>query len=203
MLFAIGRVPNTDCLDLAKTGLAADQRGFLPVNEHLETSVPGIFATGDVNGRFMLQHAAAFEVHYLRQKFLKGHRRSHRRTLVAHAVFSHPEVASVGFTEEQLKQAARPTSPSSKTGSPVPGRGHAHRLPAHQAARFTGATTRSSAATSSARKPSTLLHQVMMLMRLKNDVRELANMIYIHPALNECLLAAAVKAVGMVKAARS
>lgn len=46
---------------------------------------------------------------------------------------------------------------------------------------------------------STLLHQVMMLMRLKNDVRELANMIHIHPALNECLLAAAVKAVSQVK----
>ena len=46
---------------------------------------------------------------------------------------------------------------------------------------------------------STLLHQVMMLMRLKNDVRELANMIYIHPALNECLLAAAVKAVAQVR----
>lgn len=50
---------------------------------------------------------------------------------------------------------------------------------------------------------STLLHQVMTLMRLKNDVRELASMIYIHPALNECLLAAAVQALGKVKQYRS
>lgn len=48
---------------------------------------------------------------------------------------------------------------------------------------------------------STLLHQVMTVMRLKNDVRKLADTIYVHPALNECWLAAAVKAVGKVKSA--
>jgi len=47
---------------------------------------------------------------------------------------------------------------------------------------------------------STLIHQVIAVMRLKNDVRELVEMVYVHPALNECLLAAAVKAVGKVKA---
>jgi pyruvate/2-oxoglutarate dehydrogenase complex dihydrolipoamide dehydrogenase (E3) component len=62
VLFAIGRRPNTEALNLEKTGLATNERGFLPVEDHLQTSVEGIYAAGDVNGRYMLQHAAAFEV---------------------------------------------------------------------------------------------------------------------------------------------
>lgn len=203
MLFAIGRIPNTDSLDLAKTGLAADPRGFLPVNEHLETSVSGIFATGDVNGRFMLQHAAAFEVHYLRQKFLKDTTEPIDERLVAHAVFSYPEVASIGFTEDQLKATATPYV-SVLEDWLASARADAMRIdyprikllvsPADYAilgCHLVGPES------------STLLHQVMMLMHIKNDVRELTEMIYIHPALNECLLAAAVKAVGEVRKLQS
>ncbi|MGL4398879.1 MAG: dihydrolipoyl dehydrogenase family protein [Luteolibacter sp.] len=199
VLFAIGRIPNTDVLDLGKTGLTTDKRGFLPVNDHLETSVAGIFATGDVNGRFMLQHAAAFEVHYLRQKFLKNSTDPIDERLIAHAVFSHPEVASIGFTEEQLETAGTPYVSVFEDWL-ASARAEAMRIdyprikllvsPADYAilgCHLVGPES------------STLLHQVMMLMHLKNDVRELANLIYIHPALNECLLAAAVKAVGEVR----
>jgi dihydrolipoamide dehydrogenase len=203
VLFAIGRLPNTESLDLSKTGLVADKHGFLPVNEHLETSVPGIFATGDVNGRFMLQHAAAFEVQYLRQKFLKTVTDPIDERLIAHAVFSHPEVASVGFTEEQLKS----------TGTPyvavfddwlASARADAMRIDYPRVKLLVSPTDHSILGCHLVGpESSTLLHQVMMLMRLKNDVRELANLIYIHPALNECLLAAAVKAVGKVRKFRA
>lgn len=199
VLFAIGRLPNTDMLDLGKTGLAADHRGFLPVNEHLETSVPGIFAAGDVNGRFMLQQAAAFEVHYLRQKFLKGIAGPIDERLIAHAVFSCPEVASVGFTEEQLRSAGTPYVAVFEDWL-ASARAEAMRI-AYPRIKLLVSPADHSILGCHLVGPesSTLLHQVMMLMRLKNDVRELANMIYIHPALNECLLAAAVKAVGEVR----
>lgn len=58
VLFAIGRRPNTEALKLENTGLAANERGFLAVDSYLQTSVDGIYAAGDVNGRYMLQHAA-------------------------------------------------------------------------------------------------------------------------------------------------
>ena len=199
VLFAIGRLPNTESLGLSKTGLAADNRGFLPVNEHLETSVSGIFATGDVNGRYMLQHAAAFEVHYLRQRFLKGLNAPIDERLIAHAVFSHPEIASIGLIEGQLKSAGTPYVAVFEDWL-ASTRADAMRIDYPRIKLLVSPADHSILGCHLVGpEASTLLHQVMMLMRLKNDVRELANLIYIHPALNECLLAAAVKAVGEVK----
>lgn len=199
VLFAIGRIPNTEALDLEKTGLQANARGFLPVNEHLETAVSGIYAAGDVNGRFMLQHAASFEVQYLRQKFLKAVSEPIDERLVAHAVFSHPEVASIGFTEEQLKASGTPYVAVFEDWL-ASARAMAMRIEYPRIKLLVSPSDHSILGCHLVGPESAaLLHQVMMLMRLKNDVRELANMIYIHPALNECLLAAAVKAVGAVR----
>ena len=75
------------------------------MNEHLESSIPGIYAAGDANGRYMLQHAASFEVQYLRNQLLKGSTDPIDNRHIAYAIFSHPEVASVGFTEEALKKS--------------------------------------------------------------------------------------------------
>ena len=136
VLFATGCVPNTELLDLSKTGLAADAKGFLPVDEHLETAISGIYSTGDVNGRHMLQHAAAFEVQFLRQKFLKGITTPIDESHMPHAVFTHPEIAAVGFTEEQLKDSGTPYVAHRGLSREREGNGPAHRLPAHQTPRF-------------------------------------------------------------------
>lgn len=198
-LFATGRIPNTEELNLDKTGLKVNHRGFIPVNDHLETDVEGIFAVGDVNGRNMLQHAASFQVYYLRRKFLKNARDPIDESLVAHAVFSHPEVASVGKTEPQLKAEGIPYVSvfedwlnSARLMAMRIEYPRVKLLVSPKDYRILGAHLVGPEA-------STLLHQVLTLMRLKNDVRELARMIYIHPALNETLLAAAVKAVGLVQ----
>lgn len=202
VLFAIGRVPNTGDLQLANTGLAVDERGFLPVNECLETRVPGIYAAGDVNGRYMLQHAASYEVHYLRHRLLKGETDPIDERLVAHAVFSHPEVASIGYTEEQLKAEGIPYAAVFEDWL-ASARAMAMRI---QYPRIKLLVAPENFAILGCHlvgpESATLLHQVLTVMRLKNDVRELANMIYIHPALNECLLAAAVKVVGKIEAGR-
>lgn len=154
-------------------------------------------------GRFMLQHAAAFEVHYLRQKFLKGVTDPIDERLIAHAVFSHPEVASVGFTEEQLKSAGTPYVAVFENWL-ASARAEAMRIDYPRVKLLVSPADHSILGCHLVGpESSTLLHQVMMLMRLKNDVRELANLIYIHPALNECLLAAAVKAVGEVRKSQS
>ncbi|MEO5712349.1 MAG: FAD-dependent oxidoreductase [Luteolibacter sp.] len=202
VLFATGRIPNTESLDLSETGLSADAKGFLHVNEHLETSVPGIHATGDVNGRHMLQHAAAFEVQYLRQKFLKGGTAPIDESHMPHAVFTHPEIAAVGFTEERLKESGIPYV-SAVEDWLASARAMALRIEYPRTKLLISPADHSILGCHLVGpEASTLLHQVMAVMRLKNDVRELAEMIHIHPALNECLLAAAVKAIGAVKDAR-
>lgn len=202
VLFAIGRVPNTDRLGLGETGLRADPRGFLPVNDHLETEVPGIYATGDVNGRYMLQHAASYEVHYLRQKLLKGASDPIDEGHIAHAVFSHPEVASVGFTEDQLREQGRPFVAVTEDWL-ASARAMAMRIDYPRIKLLVSPEDYAILGCHLVGPESaTLLHQVLMLMRLKNDVRELADLVYIHPALNELFLAAAVKAVAKVRVHR-
>ncbi len=199
VLFAIGRIPNSELLALGETGLATDAKGFIPVDEHLETSVAGIHATGDINGRYMLQHAAAYEVHYLRQKFLKSETAPIDVGQIAHGVFSHPEVASVGLTEEQLKLKGVPYVAVFEDWL-ASARAMALRIDYPRVKLLVSPADYSILGCHLVGpESSTLLHQVTTVMHLRNDVRELAEMIYIHPALNECLLAAAVKAVSAVK----
>lgn len=199
ILFAIGRKPNTESLDLEATGLASDERGFLPVNEELETAVPGIFAAGDVNGRYMLQHAAAHEVYYLRRKFLKSATGPIDERLIAHAVFSHPEVASIGLTENELERRGTPYVAVLKDWS-ASARAQALRIDYPRIKLLVSPQDHSILGCHLVGpESSTLLHQVMAVMRLENDVRELADLIYVHPALNECLLAAGVAAVQAVR----
>ena len=203
VLFATGRVPNTEKLDLEKTGLLADERGFLPVNDRIETSVPGIYAIGDVNGRFMLQHAASYEVHYLRKQIVKGIETGPiDERLVGYAIYSHPEVASVGFTEDQLKRAG--TSYVSVVDDWLASaRAMASRLDYPRTKLLVSPVDYSILGCHLiGPEASTLLHQVLAVMRLKNDVRELAEMIYIHPALNECLLDAAAQACSLITKAK-
>ena len=163
------------------------------------TSHPAIFAAGDVNGRYMLQHAAAYEVRYLRQKFIKDDKDPIDERLIAHAVFSHPEVASVGFTEEELEAAGTPYV-SVLEDWLASARAMAMRIDYPRIKLLASPEDYSILGCHMVGPEScALIHQVLAVIHLKNDVRELADMIYIHPGLNECILAAAVKAVGKVK----
>ena len=199
VLFAIGRKPKSDGIGLEKTGLTTGDGGFIPVDEHLETAVPGIHATGDVNGRYMLEHAAAREVYFLRKKFLKDHVGAIDEDPVGRAVFSHPELASVGQTEEELIENGVPHV-AVVTDWLASARLEAMRIEYPRTKLLVSPADHSILGCHLVGpEASTLIHQVITVMRLKNDVRELAETIFIHPALNECLLEAAVRATGAVE----
>ena len=199
ILFAIGRRPNTPNLDLENTGLSTNERGFLSVDEHLQTSVPGIYAAGDVNGRYMLQHAASYEVQYLREKLVKGDTKPLDERTIAHAIFSHPEVASVGHTEDALKAAGTDYVAIHQDWL-ASARAMSTRLEYPRIKLLVSPVDYSILGCHLiGPESSTLMHQVLMLLHLKNDVRELVNMIYIHPGLNELFLSAAVAALGAIR----
>lgn len=102
VLMAVGRRPNTDGLDLEAAGIEYTRRG-ITVNENFETSVPGVYAVGDVTGGIMLAHAATYQgLHALNH--ICGQTDRIRFDLIPAAVFTMPEVASVGLTEEQCKE---------------------------------------------------------------------------------------------------
>jgi dihydrolipoamide dehydrogenase len=105
VLVAVGRVPNTEHLGLESVGIELHKKGYLPVNDHFATSAEGIYAIGDVIAGPMLAHKAEEEgvacVEYLATGY--GHV---NYDTIAGVVFTQPEIASVGKTEEQLKEAA-------------------------------------------------------------------------------------------------
>jgi dihydrolipoamide dehydrogenase len=102
ILMAVGRRPNTDGLNLEAAGIDYTRKG-ITVNDRFETSVPGIYAIGDVTGGIMLAHAASYQgLHALNA--ICGQSDSIRFDLIPAAVFTMPEVATIGLTEEQCKE---------------------------------------------------------------------------------------------------
>lgn len=99
VLMAVGRKPNTDGLNLDALGISYDKKG-IKVNENMQISVPNIYAIGDVNGQMMLAHVASFQG-YRALNHIMGKKDQIRFDLVPSAVFTTPEVASVGLTEAQ------------------------------------------------------------------------------------------------------
>ncbi|MES2734289.1 MAG: dihydrolipoyl dehydrogenase [Bacteroidota bacterium] len=101
-LVSIGRHPYTDGLALENAGLAVDNRGKVEVDNHLQTKVPGIYAIGDVIKGAMLAHKAEDEGTFVAE-VIAGQKPHINYLLIPNVVYTWPEVASVGYTEEELK----------------------------------------------------------------------------------------------------
>jgi dihydrolipoamide dehydrogenase len=104
VLVSAGRSPNTKNIGLETAGVAVDKRGFVTVDDHLKTSVDGVFAIGDCIGGAMLAHKASEEGVACVERLVTGHGHVNYDAIPA-IVYTHPEIASVGKTEEQLKEA--------------------------------------------------------------------------------------------------
>lgn len=109
-LVAIGRKPYTDQLGLENIGISVDEKGRIPVDEHLQTSVPGIYAIGDVVKGAMLAHKAEEEGVFVAE-VMAGQKPHIHYNLIPGVVYTWPEVAAVGYTEEQLKELGIPYKP--------------------------------------------------------------------------------------------
>lgn len=105
-LVAVGRAAYTAGLGLENIGIKTDARGKIEVNEHLETAVKGVFAIGDVIAGAMLAHKAE-EEGVLVAEYLAGQKPHINYKLIPGVVYTWPEVASVGYTEEELKAEGR------------------------------------------------------------------------------------------------
>lgn len=103
VLMAAGRSPNTGNLGLDSAGVAVDQRGFITVDEHFKTSVDGVFAVGDCIGGAMLAHKASEEGVACVEQIVNGSGHVNYDVIPA-VVYTHPEIASVGKTEQALKE---------------------------------------------------------------------------------------------------
>jgi len=104
LIVATGRVPNSDLLKPEKTGVKLDERGYVKVNDYLETSKKNIWAFGDAIGKKMFKHVANYEAGIAWHNAVHGHKVKMGYSAAPHAVFTHPQVASVGLKEAEAKQ---------------------------------------------------------------------------------------------------
>ena len=103
LLVATGRVPNSDTLNIAAAGIAADKRGFIQVNAKLETTVAGIFALGDIKGGPAFTHISYDDFRVLRTNLLEKGSASIEGRLVPYTLFIDPQLGRVGMTEAEAR----------------------------------------------------------------------------------------------------
>jgi pyruvate/2-oxoglutarate dehydrogenase complex dihydrolipoamide dehydrogenase (E3) component len=103
LLVATGRVPNTEDLDLPEAGVNVDKRGFVMVNERLETNVPGVYAIGDVKGGPAFTHISYDDFRILRTNLIEGGDATTRDRLVPYTVFIDPQLGRVGMSEQEAR----------------------------------------------------------------------------------------------------
>ena len=195
LLVATGIVPNTDSLGLENTDIQLDKNGFVKVNEYLETNVTGIYSLGDCIGRYLYRHSVNFEGEYLmRTVFVQKSQEPIRYPPMPHAVFTHPQVASVGKTEEELKKEGvdyvvglNAYAQSAMGMALRSDHGFVKILIDRKSRRILGAHIVGAEA-------SDMIHMLIAFMNKDGTLDDLLNMIYIHPALPEIVRNAARRA---------
>ena len=186
LLVATGRVPNTDLLNVAATGVEIDERGFVKTDEFLETNVPGIWALGDIVGKYLLKHSANLEAAYAGNNiFNPDNKVAVDYNAMPHAIFASPQVAGVGLTErEAIEQGfdfavASYDYSDAAYGSSIEDRdGFVKILAERHSGEILGAHIIGTDA-------SILIQEVVNAMRAGLNVRSITQSIYVHPALPE------------------
>lgn len=107
LLFAVGRDPNTDTLNLKAAGIKADERGFIQVNDYLETNVPGIYALGDCNGRGAFTHTAYNDYEIVAENLFDGKNRKVSDRIMTYGLFIDPPLGRAGMTLAQAKASGK------------------------------------------------------------------------------------------------
>jgi len=198
ILSAVGRRPNSAPLDLAATGLASDQRGFIPVNEHYETGVPGIYAIGDLIATPMLAHTAEHEgIHAVEHiAGLHPHPIDYRQN--PSCTFCEPAIASVGLSEEKAKELGIaytvgrfPFAANGKAVASGTTAGFVKVLINAESHELIGAHIIGRGATD-------LISEFLSALRLKAKAEEIVESIHPHPTLCETSLEAVLDALGRV-----
>jgi pyruvate/2-oxoglutarate dehydrogenase complex dihydrolipoamide dehydrogenase (E3) component len=123
LLLAVGRQPNTDDLGLDRAGIAKDERGYISVDDELRTSVPGVWALGECNGKGAFTHTAYDDFEIVAANLLDGGARRVSDRITAYALYVDPPLGRAGLTEDQVRRTAKralvATRPMSRVGRAV------------------------------------------------------------------------------------
>jgi pyruvate/2-oxoglutarate dehydrogenase complex dihydrolipoamide dehydrogenase (E3) component len=114
VLLAVGRRPNTDDLGLELAGIATDAKGYVTVDDMLQTNVPGVWALGDCNGRGAFTHTAYNDFEIVAANLLDRDDRTLSQRLVGYALYTDPPLGRVGMTQAEAEKSGRPILVSSR-----------------------------------------------------------------------------------------
>lgn len=188
VLVATGRAANTDNMGLEGVGVEFNRQGIV-VDDNMQTNIPGIYAIGDVNGKMMLAHAATFQG-YRAINHILGKEDLINFDIMPAAIFTYPEAASVGISEENAKQAGLDYSCGKgfyRANGKALSMGETEgllKLIADKDGKIIGCHVFGVHA-------ADLVQEVTSLMNKNATVENLKNIIHIHPTVGEILLSAA------------
>jgi len=202
LLVSVGRGFNSRGLGLEDVGVEIGRRGEILVNEHMETTVPDVYAIGDVVGKAMLAHVASAQGKVAVENIM-GHRSTIRYDVIPAGIFTLPEIGRVGLTEAQARERARANGLDADSCVKV-GR---FRFVATGKAQATGETTGFCKIISESESgrilgahivgshAADLIHETALAMKVGASVDQIADMIHAHPTMAEGVMEAAEDSV--------
>lgn len=189
VLVATGRKPNIEGLNLETAGVEYSPKG-ITVNDNMLTSVPHVYAIGDVTGRQMLAHAATF-MGFRAVNAIVGKADKIRFDIMPSAIFTYPEAAAVGLTEDQCKQQGIECR-SLKGYYRANGKALAIEEPEGMVKLVAGADGKILGCTSYGAHSADIVQEVTAYMNCNATVADIADSVHIHPTLSEILQDACV-----------
>jgi mycothione reductase len=189
LLVALGRRPNSDTLDLDAAGIAVDENGFIETNAYLETSAEGVWAQGDIADNAMFKHSGDYETQHTIANVVHGERRAIDLSAMPHTIFTEPQIAGVGATEEELADAGTEyvVGRADYADSAM---GRAKKLDHGFVKVLAAPDGELLGAHAIGHEASTLLHEAVLAMRTGLTVDEVADTIHAHPTLSKVVEAA-------------
>ncbi len=198
LMVVVGRTPNTDAIGLESIGLKTD-RGTIPVGDYYQTSVPGVFAIGDVVAEPWLAHVA-FRQGEIAVEHMAGHSPRQRRvdpTLIPSVIFSEPQVASFGLSEKEavkrglkVKKGVFPYRGAGKSVAIERPEGHVKVLTEEGTDEIVGVSIVGAEATE-------LIHELLLARSAELLPEDVHSMIHAHPTLSEALKEAVLSVEGL------
>ena len=187
LLIATGRQPNTDDLGLENTGLELNKKGYIQVNDYLETSKPGIYALGDVNGRGAFTHTAYNDFEIVAENLLDGSNRKVSDRILAYALYTDPALARIGMTEAQARESEKDILMASRSMSRIARAKEKDETYGFMKILVDASSGLILGATILGIEGDEIIHSLLDIMYAKQPYTVIKNAVHIHPTVSELI----------------
>ncbi|MBS3132791.1 dihydrolipoyl dehydrogenase [Candidatus Woesearchaeota archaeon] len=188
LLVAVGRVPNSDILEVGNGGIKVNDKGYIVTNDYLETTAKDIWAGGDIAGKYLFKHSANLEAQYMYHNAFSREKIKVDYEPMPHAIFSSPQIAGVGLRERDLKKGAygvgRYRYSDTGMGAALQDKNGFVKILVDRQRKILGCHIIGTDA-------SALIQEVAVAMKAGGDLGYLTGTVHIHPALPEVVQRAA------------